>query len=184
MKRLEVLEERVAGNTHKFIYSVPVTDKKKGETPIYRKPSHKDGLIRIPSNISSLRDIWEMRVKEFGSNKLLEDLTYRQVDQDATKVGSWIVERGHKLFYLYAKNSPQWTTSDIASWMYGLVNVPLYDTLGQEAFDYILTITEGTLLFTTKDLIPSMLKNMGDKKFHLKDICFFDGVDAEDKSKL
>ena len=125
-----------------------------------------------------------MRVKEFGNNKLLEDSTFKQVDENATRVGSWIKERGHKLFYLYAKNSENWTTADIASWMYGFVNVPLYDTLGQEAFDFILTITEGTLLFLTKDLIPSFKKNMGGKKFNLKDICFFDGVESKDKADL
>jgi len=48
----------------------------------------------------------------------------------ARRVGSWIVSKGHKLFFLYCLNSPNWTISDIASWNYNLITVPLYDTLG------------------------------------------------------
>lgn len=29
----------------KIVYSVPCTEKKEGETPIYRKPSQKDGIL-------------------------------------------------------------------------------------------------------------------------------------------
>ena len=46
------------------------------------------------------------------------------------KVGSWLHSHGHNIFYLYAKNSIEWTLTDIASMNYGLINVPLYDTLG------------------------------------------------------
>ena len=67
-----------------------------------------------------------------------EDYSYKQVDEFAKRVGSWIVSRGHKLFFLYSTNSPNWTITDIATWNYGLVNIPLYNTLGDEAFRYIL----------------------------------------------
>jgi long-subunit acyl-CoA synthetase (AMP-forming) len=45
-------------------------------------------------------------------------------------VGSWIKSHGHKLFFLYSLNCVEWTLTDIASWNFGLINVPLYDTLG------------------------------------------------------
>ena len=50
----------------------------------------------------------------------------------AHKVGLWIVKSGHQLFYLYCKNSVYWTVVDIATWLYGIINVPLYDTFGRE----------------------------------------------------
>lgn len=34
--------------------------------------------------------------------------------------------------------SPQWTISELACYTYSLVSVPLYDTLGIEAIDYII----------------------------------------------
>jgi long-subunit acyl-CoA synthetase (AMP-forming) len=45
-------------------------------------------------------------------------------------VGSWLYQNQHFKIYLYAKNSPEWTITDIASWNYGIINTPLYDTLG------------------------------------------------------
>lgn len=82
-----------------------------------------------------------MNVKKFPQNLFVEDFTFTQVDQMARRVGSWIISRGHKLFFLYCLNSPNWTIADFATWNYGLVNVPLYDTLGAEAFNHILEIT-------------------------------------------
>jgi long-subunit acyl-CoA synthetase (AMP-forming) len=88
-------------------------------------------------------------------------------------IGSWIKNHGHKLFFLYAANSVEWTLTDIASWNYGFLNVPLYDTLGEEAFDHILKITEGTLMFTTKNLIPNLVKYLSKNKRNIREVCFF-----------
>ena len=71
MQRLNFIEERIAKKPEDFLYSVPIGPAKKGETPIYRKVSHKDKLPNVPSNIESLGDVWENRVKKFGQNKLL-----------------------------------------------------------------------------------------------------------------
>lgn len=43
----------------KFIYSVPVTEKKEGESPIYRHPDFKDKLYTLPPEIKSLGDTWD-----------------------------------------------------------------------------------------------------------------------------
>jgi long-subunit acyl-CoA synthetase (AMP-forming) len=47
------------------------------------------------------------------------------------KLGSWIIDNGHSVFFTYAPTSPYWTLLDLACWNYGLINVPLYDTLGK-----------------------------------------------------
>ena len=51
MKRLEDLSSQLIAGDSKdnFIYSVPIGPKVKGETPIHRKPTHKDKLLEIPS---------------------------------------------------------------------------------------------------------------------------------------
>jgi long-subunit acyl-CoA synthetase (AMP-forming) len=56
-------------------------------------------------------------------------------------LGSWLLENKHNKIYLYAKNCPEWTTTDIACWNYGITNIPLYDTLGAEAFFHIIKLT-------------------------------------------
>ena len=86
----------------------------------------------------------------------------------ACRVGSWIVSRGHKLFFLYCSNSPNWTITDIATWNYGLVNVPLYNTLGEVAFNHIFEITEGTLVFSTKNLSGNVYNFLSKNKYNLK----------------
>jgi long-subunit acyl-CoA synthetase (AMP-forming) len=92
------------------------------------------------------------------------------------KLGSWIKDNGHNVFFIYAPASPYWTLLDLACWNYGLINVPLYDTLGKEAFDYILRITEGTLIFTNSSLIPNLYKYVQNNRYFVKQICFFDSV--------
>lgn len=67
-------------------------------------------------------------------------------------MGSWMMKNGHTLVYLYCRNRVEWTITDVACMNYGIVNVPLYDTLGEEALDYILKITEGTVLFSVKGM--------------------------------
>lgn len=137
--------------------------------------------MEIPSDMNSLADFWDRSVKLYPNNKLVEELTFTQVDEMARRVGSWIIDHGHKLFFLYCVNCPNWTICDVASMNYGLVNVPLYDTLGPEAFNHILKITEGTLMFTTKNLAKNLYNYLSKGKYNVSEICFFNEVDAEYK---
>lgn len=97
----------------------------------------------------------------------------------AKRVGSWIIDRGHNLFFLYCLNSPELTISDVAAMNYGLTSVLIYDTLGLEAFSHILKITEGTLMFTSKIMSENLVYYLSQNKFDIKEICFFDGVGVE-----
>lgn len=54
----------------KFIYSVPVTEKKEGESPIYRHPEFKDGLYTLPPEIKSLKDTWDQILKKYSERKV------------------------------------------------------------------------------------------------------------------
>lgn len=183
MIRLQKIASDIS-EKREFVYSVPVTPKIKGETPIYRKVSHKNGLLRIPSNITSLADIWHQTLSQYPNNKLVEDLTAVEVDKEVKKVGSWLTKNNHKTMFMYCKNSPRWTFVDIACWNYGLLNVPLYDTLGEEAFHHILKITEGTLLFTTSDLFTNLINYLSKSKANLKEVIFFDKVGEKEVKAL
>ena len=56
---------------------------------------------------------------------------------------------------------------------YGLVNVPLYETLGTEAIDYILEATEGTAICTVKHLVPNIVNLLGKNKRNIKEVIIF-----------
>jgi long-subunit acyl-CoA synthetase (AMP-forming) len=131
MFRLERIAEKLTDKNESFLYSVPCTPKKKGETPIYRKPSQKNGLLQIPDHLKSLADVWDKSVWQFPNNKCCEDCTYTEIDRKMKRVGSWMKDQGHQLAYLYCKNSVEWSIVDLACWNYGMTNVPLYDTLGE-----------------------------------------------------
>ena len=90
------------------------------------------------------------------------------------KVGSWLTENKHTNVFLYCKNCANWTITDVACWNYGINTIPLYDTLGPEAFDHIIKITEGTLIFTTKSLSERTFEEMNKNKYNVKEIVFFD----------
>jgi long-subunit acyl-CoA synthetase (AMP-forming) len=58
-------------------------------------------------------------------------MKYIELDKLARSLGSWMLKNNHQKIFLYAKNSIEWTITDVASWNYGTTNVPLYDTLGE-----------------------------------------------------
>ena len=95
----------------------------------------------IPSTIKNLADFWDLTLSKHANNPALEEMTYKEADVLLKAVGSWLVANKHHKIYLYAKSSQEWTITDLASWNYGITNIPLYDTLGEEAFLHILKLT-------------------------------------------
>uniref|UniRef100_A0AAZ3PUT6 Long-chain-fatty-acid--CoA ligase n=1 Tax=Oncorhynchus tshawytscha TaxID=74940 RepID=A0AAZ3PUT6_ONCTS len=70
-------------------------------------------------------------------------LSYREVAEKAECIGSALLHRGHsqtgdKHIGIFSQNRPEWTISELACYTYSLVCVPLYDTLGLEAIEYII----------------------------------------------
>jgi long-subunit acyl-CoA synthetase (AMP-forming) len=112
-----------------IVYGVAISPKKPGETPIYRHPKAVKALWK--PKILTMQGVWEESVKKFSGRKCLNELTYVEVDQKASRLGSWMVENNHKLIYIHSRNRVEWVLADIACWKYGIINVPLYDTLGK-----------------------------------------------------
>lgn len=102
----------------------------------------------------------------------------------ARSLGSWLFENGHKKIYLYAKNSLHWTLTDIACWNYGITNVPLYDTLGAQAFFHIIRLTEGTAIFTTNDLTNNLYTYLSKTKEKITTLVYFDTPSGQNVDKI
>lgn len=60
---------------------------------------------------------------------------------------------------LYGPNSVSWILADTAAQTQSLPTVCLYDTLGPEATEYILNLTEAPVVVAAIPLIPSLLKS-------------------------
>ncbi len=87
-----------------------------------------------------------------------------------------------KMIGIYAKNRYEWLLADIACLMFGLVSVPLYDTLGIDNLSYCLKMTEITTMFVSADTAKTLLK----LKDHgnLRNLIVFDPLDPETEKAL
>ena len=112
--------------------------------PIFQYPSYKDNLFTVPEKYTCLADCWDEILSKYPGNKVLEETTFLEVDEKMKRVGSC----SQTTIFLDGKNYPNWTIIDVACWNDGITKIPLYNTLGEEAFERILKITEGTAILT------------------------------------
>ncbi|KAJ7492913.1 hypothetical protein B0H11DRAFT_2396137 [Mycena galericulata] len=93
--------------------------------------------------------------------------TYGEVDVRRRQLGSAL----HHLFQtgvigggeletvgIWSVNRPEWQMVEISLQTYKKVGVSLYDTLGKDSVEYIITHAHLTAIFATLDHIPSLLK--------------------------
>jgi len=74
-------------------------------------------------------------------------LKYSEVNDIAEKVGSAFIHFGlqpskETCVGIFAKNRAEWVITETACNAYSFVTIPLYDTLGDEAIDFILMQSE------------------------------------------
>lgn len=80
-----------------------------------------------------------------------------------------------KFVAIYGKNSREWILTDIACAIYGITTIPIYDTLGEEALDFMFNQTELTTCFLTCQHLEGMLKRIsGGTIPHLKNLVILD----------
>ena len=91
-------------------------------------------------------------VQPLGGGELRE-YTWKQVDEEARKVASYLQSVGMKKgdhVALVSKNCAEWIITDVAIWMAGGVSVPLYPTLVAETVRQIMEHSESKFLFVGK----------------------------------
>jgi long-chain acyl-CoA synthetase len=163
-------------------------DKAKKETQIFRHPFSKQGLlttIHDKPHITTFQDVIVASAKQhahrpfLGSREKLKDgaygpykwKTYNEVLQMAKKLGSGIINLElapkHKEYHdlelafvgVISKNREEFTILDLACCLYGIVLVPIYDTLGDEAREHIFKETNMTTVFCSEDYADKLLKD-------------------------
>ncbi|CAI0441664.1 unnamed protein product [Linum tenue] len=148
----------------------PAKDGKPSIGPAYRSIFAKDGYPPPIPGLNSCWDVFRMSVEKYPNNPMLGRReivdgkagkyvwqTYQQVYDIVIKVGNAIrscgVEPGAKCG-IYGANSAEWIISMEACNAHGLYCVPLYDTLGAGAIEYILCHSEISIAFTEEKKIP------------------------------
>jgi long-chain acyl-CoA synthetase len=77
--------------------------------------------------------------------------TYEQVAARIEKISAGLLSLGAKKgdkVAIWAMNRPEWLMIDIVCCVQGFVSVPLYDTLGPSACEYVLNHSESKFLFS------------------------------------
>ena len=200
-----------ASPSKNVLYSVPITEPKKGETSIYRAPVSKDGLNdTLPEGFTTIQQIYKDRFQRNAKNKFIGHRkqiggefekkytweTYGQVEEIAKQIGSGIINLGlteEKAQYLnykikfvsiYGKNTREWLLVDTANILYGFTTMPIYDTLGVEATEHMLNETELTTVFLTADHLKVIAEGIksGSFKF-VRNIVVMDAVNFTNELK-
>uniref|UniRef100_A0A667ZR71 Long-chain-fatty-acid--CoA ligase n=1 Tax=Myripristis murdjan TaxID=586833 RepID=A0A667ZR71_9TELE len=103
----------------------------------------------------------------------------------AEYIGSALLHKGHshtgdKFIGIFAQNRPEWTISELACYTYSLVAVPLYDTLGTEAIDYIIDKASiSTVICDVPDKVKLILDCVAGRKHTMKMIIVMEAFESD-----
>ncbi|XP_052209747.1 long chain acyl-CoA synthetase 4-like [Diospyros lotus] len=165
--------------------------------PVYRSVFAKDGFPPPIEGLDSCWDFFRMSVEKHPDSRMLGRReivngkpgkyvwqTYKEVYDLVVKVGNSIrscgIEEGGRCG-IYGANCPEWIISMEACNAHGLHCVPLYDTLGAGAVEFIICHAEVTIAFVEEKKIPEVLKTFPSTTNYLRTIVSFGKVTPEQK---
>jgi len=182
-----------------------------GESRVYRNVKSidtlRDGIERLPF-IKTLQDMHKYALETHanspctGTRKIRPDgtvsdyefKTYRDIDDLAKKAGSAILNldlaplmeaEGNptcRFISIYAKNREEYIVMDLASCLYGVTTLAIYDTLGPDSIEFIYSQTGVQTTFCSGENLTKLLKSAKEGKFvSLKNVVSFDEVPEESK---
>ncbi|XP_011093712.1 long chain acyl-CoA synthetase 4 isoform X2 [Sesamum indicum] len=189
------------GGRKKFIVEIEeakeAKDGKPSVGPVYRNVLVKDGFRPLPQGLESCWDSFCQSLKKYSNNWMLGEremvegnaggyvwLTYKEVHDLVLQVGASIrscgVMQGGRCG-IYGANCSRWVISMQACNAHGLCCVPLYDTLGAGAVEYIICHAEISIAFIEETKISEVLKTFPSTENYLKTIVSFGEVTPEQK---
>ncbi|XP_011074379.1 long chain acyl-CoA synthetase 4-like [Sesamum indicum] len=180
--------------------SKPAQEGKPSIGAVYRSIFAKDGFPPPIPGLDSCWDIFRLSVEKYPENRMLGRremvngkpgkyswMTYKEVYDIVLKVGNSIrscgVEEGGHCG-IYGANCPEWVMSMEACNAHGLYCVPLYDTLGAGAVEFIICHAEVTLAFVEEKKISELLKTFPGASKYLKTIVSFGKVTSQQKEDV
>ncbi|KAL0422698.1 UNVERIFIED_CONTAM: Long chain acyl-CoA synthetase 2 [Sesamum latifolium] len=156
--------------------------------PVYRCIYAKDGLLDIPTELDSPWNFFSESVKKNPNNQMLgrrqiKDgkagaytwLTYQQVYDATLKIGSAIRRRGVNpgdKCGIYGANCPEWIIAMEACIGQSITYVPLYDTLGANAVEFIINHAEVSIAFVQESKLLSVSDKQKETAEELGVACF------------
>ncbi|WIA09659.1 hypothetical protein OEZ85_009046 [Tetradesmus obliquus] len=161
-------------------YAVPLPEKLQPDGPwnVYRAAHSTRKLLcnfdAPDQDVFTLYDNWETAVARFphvpalgwrkrdvnGNLGAYTWLTYSQAGDIRTSLGSGLLQLGippKSMLGLYSVNCKEWVLLDAAAHAYSMTSVPLYDTLGPDAVEYICNHAELAAVGCSAAVLPTLL---------------------------
>ncbi|XP_012836994.1 PREDICTED: long chain acyl-CoA synthetase 2 isoform X1 [Erythranthe guttata] len=165
--------------------------------PVFRSIFAKHGLMEIPPQMESPWEFFSESVKKNPSNSLLgrrqiKDgkaggyswLTYQEAYDAALRIGSAIRRRGVNpgdKCGIYGANCPEWIIAMEACNSQAITYVPLYDTLGANAVEFIINHAEVSIAFVQENKLPPILTCLSKCASIVKTIVSFGKISDKQK---
>ncbi|GFP86723.1 long chain acyl-coa synthetase 4 [Phtheirospermum japonicum] len=202
-ERFEIFDKVLGMTKQSYIVEVEPSklarDGKPSIGPVYRSIFAKDGFPAPLPGLDCCWDIFRLSVEKYPNNRMLGRLeivngkpdkyvwmTYKEVYDIVLKVGNSIrccgIEKGGRCG-IYGANSSEWIMSMEACNAHGLYCVPLYDTLGAGAIEFIICHAEVALAFVEEKKVSELLKTFPNAATHLKTIVSFGKVTSQQKEE-
>lgn len=167
--------------------------------PVYRCIYAKDGLMELPTGLESPWDFFRDSVNRSPDNQMLGRrqkldskagpyswLTYKEVYDVSIQMGSAMRSRGINPgdhCGIYGSNCPEWIIAMEACNSSAVTYVPLYDSLGPNAVEFIINHAEVSIAFVQENKIPSILSCLDRCSSNLKTIVSFGNVSTTQKKE-
>ncbi|GFZ19326.1 AMP-dependent synthetase and ligase family protein [Actinidia rufa] len=174
-------------------------DGKPSVGPVYRNILAKNGFPAPDPDLTTTWDSFRVSVEKYPSNRMLgwrefKDgkfgpylwKTYKEVYEEVLHIGSALRASGAEpgcRVGIYGSNCPQWIVAMEACNAHSLICVPLYDTLGPGAVNFIIDHAEIDFVFTQDKKIKELLNPECTHAKRLKLIVCFTSLTEEDKEK-
>lgn len=179
--------------------SRPATDKKPSAGPVYRCIYAKDGLLELPAGLESPWQFFSESAKRSPNRPMLGRrqttdskvgpyvwLTYQEAYDAAVRMGSAMRSRGVNpggRCGIYGSNCPEWIIAMEACNSQSVTYVPLYDTLGPNAVEFIINHAEVSIAFVQENKIPAVLSCLPRCSTNLKTIVSFSKISSTQKQE-
>ncbi|CAL4992573.1 unnamed protein product [Urochloa decumbens] len=183
--------------TVKVEEATPAAGGRPSAGPVYRSIYAKDGLMELPQDVQSPWDFFSGAVKKYPKNRMLGRRqvtdgkageyvwqTCEEVYQKVMRIGSAIRSFGVNPGAhcgIYGSNCPEWVMAMQACNSQGICYVPLYDTLGANAVEFIMDHAEISIAFVQESKIKSILTAVPKCTAHLRVIVSFGDFTSEMK---
>ncbi|XAR61442.1 Long-chain-fatty-acid--CoA ligase [Bertholletia excelsa] len=174
-------------------------DGKPSVGPVYRNLLARHGFPQPESELRTAWDVFRASVEKYPGNRMLgwrefSDgkfgpyvwKTYKEVYEELLNIGSALRASGAEpgcRVGIYGSNCPQWIVAMEACSAHSLICVPLYDSLGQGAVNFIIGHAEIDFVFVQDKKVKELLNPECTHAKRLKSIVCFTSLTEEDKEK-